>query len=396
MKRLRLIALASLAAFVTQFSLMASETGTVTDWLKISNAVIFEYDDNMYEEQTNPQDTFKIIDSLTLASVLDWERTYLTIRYNPSFIWWSEREPDDTDLHHSLDFNLDHEFSPRVSLNIKDSFRYAEIPEETSRGVFIRDNDDYFYNETGANLDILALTRTHLVLGARYTFYDYDNESTSIDQDRDIVALGVTVRHTLSPRANIIADYRHEAIGYDFNDTADLRDSASDFYGVGYEQISGDFIGLLRGGYQRQTYEYDVLDDRSEPYGDVTVTYVVSPRTRLSLSAAYSMLESEQNNFASQDRTIFVGSISHDITARVSLGLSASYRISEYSADYRVVEDERPAEGDEEILQIAMRAAYRINQWNSIEFNYSYTDLSSDLQSDFDRSRVGLGWRLDI
>lgn len=396
MKRIGLFALAFMSAVATQFSLMAAETGTATDWLKVSNVILFEYDDNMYEEETDAQDTLKIIDSLTLGTVMDWERTFLTLRYNPSFTWWENREPDDTDLHHSLDFALDHEFSPRVSLSLKDSLRIAEIPEETSRGVFIRDNNDYMYNESSASLDVMALSRTYLNVGGRYTIIDYDEESTSIAQDRDIVAGGLTIRHLLSPRANLLADYRREVIGYDSSETADLRDSTSDFFGLGYEQVQGDFVGLFRAGYQRQEYDLDDLDTRSEPYGDLTVTYVISPRTRVSVSGAFSMLESEQGGFASQDRTIFTGNVSHDLTALVSLGLSASYRISEYEADYRVVDDGGPSEGDEEILQLAARAAYRINARNSIELNYSYSDLSSDLQNDFDRNRVGIGWRLDL
>ena len=341
-------------------------------------------------------DSFKISDTLSLGTALDMEQTKLTLRYSPTFVWWNDRDPDDTDLHHSADFTLEHEFSPRVTLSVKDLFRLQEQPEEEMRGVFIRDNDDYLYNEIGGSLDMLALQRTYVVLGARYTLIDYDNEVTSVDQDRGITALGVTIRHTLSPTANLMVDYRNEAIDYDAQETADLRNSVSDFIGLGYEKTGGSFVGLLRAGAQFQNYDYEELDDRSEPYGDVTLTYVASPRTRIALSAAYSMLESEQVNFASQDRTILAASFKHDLTAKIALMLSGSYRNSKYEADYQVVENGGPSEGEEDIILTTAQVAYRLDVRNSLELTYNYTDLSSDLQDEFTRNRVSLGWLLEL
>lgn len=396
MKHIRLSALVALSALMTTFSLSAAETGMVSDWLKISNTLMFEYDDNIYELGEDEMDSYKVLDTLSLGAALDLEQTKLTLRYSPTFIWWDDREPDDTDLHHSADFTLGHEFSPRVNLSVKDLFRLQEQPEEEMRGVFVRDNDDYLYNEIGGSLDMLALQRTYVVLGARHTLIDYDNEATSLDQDRDIIALGVTVRHVISPSANLMVDYRNETIGYDFQETSDLRDSVSDFIGLGYEKTGGSFVGLFRAGAQFQNYENEDLDDRSEPYGDVTLTYVFSPRTRLALSAAYSMLESEQVNFASQDRTILAASFTHDLSAKIGISLAGSYRMSKYEADYRVVEDERPSAGDEDIIMANAKVAYRLDVRNSVELSYNLTDLSSDLQPEFERSRVSLGWRLDL
>jgi len=386
-----------IAAFVTHGSLVGAETGGVTDWLKISNFLNLEYDDNVYETGTDKQDSVKISESIELGVTLDKDPTYLTLRYRPVFVWWSDREPDDNDVHHNVDAALDHAFSPRVSVNGKNLLRLAEQPEEINRGTVVRENGDYLYNESSLNLDILALSRTHLVLGGRYTLLDYDDEDTSITDDRDIVAAGVTVRHKLTDLSNIIADYRREELSYDNAETADLRDYESDFVGLGFEQMTGDFTGIFRAGYQSTKYTNEDLDDASEPYGDITVTYSFSPRTRFSLGAAYSTLESSVGEFASQNRTIFSASVFHDVTAKISLLLGGSYRLGEYDVDSRVVDNpDAPAEGDEEVTQLYTRASYKLDARNSLELNYSYYDLASDFGDEFDRNRIALGWRLDL
>lgn len=384
------------AAMMTGSLLAYAQEGGA-GWLKVGNFLNLEYDDNIYELSDDPEDSFKISDQIDLTAVIDRDPTYITLRYAPTFVYWNDRDPDDTDLHHAVDAVLDHQFSPRVGLSLKDLMRISEQPEEILRGSVVRENGDYLYNESSASLDLLALPVTHVVLAGRYTIIDYDDDQTSITEDRGIAAYGATIRHKLNARANIIADYRREDIAYDDAGEAALRDSSSDFIGLGYEQVSGDFVGILRGGYQYRDYENDDLEDKDEPYGDLTITYVFSPRTRLSLGAAFSMLESELSNYANQDRTIFTAGFNHELTAKIGLFLGASYRLSQYDRDSQVVNNPAdPESGDETATQVNVRANYKVDARNSIEFNFTTLDVTSDYETEFDRNRVSIGWRLDI
>ena len=397
MKSSKKLTVALTAGLMMQLSLMAAETAKVTDWLRVSNVLSLEYDDNIYEDSVDPQDSFKINESVELGVSYERDASYLTLDYSPTFVWWNDREPDDNDLHHSFDATAGHEFSPRVSVAVKNLFRIAQQPEEVSRGTVVRDNGDYMYNESSASADVLVLPRTHLVLAGRYTMIDYDEEPISETDDRGISAGGATVRQQITDLSNVILDYRHEAIGYDFQEAADLRDYDSDFIGIGYEQMAANLIGIFRAGYQSTTYSNDELEDNSEPYGDVTLTYTPSPRTRFSLGAAYSMLESSIGDYASQNRTVFSASIYQDITAKIGLQVGGSYSLGEYDEENKVVEDpSTPAGGDDEVQQAFARLNYKVNARNAIELNYSYYDLTSDLQGEFDRNRVSLGWRLSL
>lgn len=365
------------------------------NWLKVSSFLTLEYDDNVYEQEADEQDSFKIVEDLDFTVTLDKQPTFLTLNYSPAFVWWSDREPDDTDLHHSLDLIFGHEFSPRVTLGLKNSFRIAEQPEENLRGTTVRENNDYTYNETGGNLGVMVAPRTQFELGGRYSFIAYDEDDVALTQDREISAVGVTLRQRLNAKSSASADYRLETVGYDDAGTAALRDLESHFIGLGYEQIAGDIIGIARAGMQIQSFEDDRLDDQDQPYFDLTLAYTFSPRTRLSLGVAYSMLESDLATYASQDRTIINASLTHQPSGKIRVIATGSYRLAEYSAETSV-DAAQAVSGDEKALSLGLRVAYALNARNAIELGYSMFDLSSDLQTDFDRNRISLGWRLDI
>lgn len=109
------------------------------------------------------------------------------------------------------------------------------------------------------------------------------------------------------------------------------------------------------------------------------------------------MFEADVYPYTSQDRTIMFVSVARDLTAKLSLYLAASYQSSDYSADRAIDDLGVPASGgEEEVTQGSLRLAYQVNARNSVEFNYQYIDLTSDLREEFDRNRVSIGWRLDI
>jgi len=395
MKKIKLSGVVVLSAMVTQFALFAAESNS-RNILDIENRLRVEYDDNVYETPSDETDSFKIIEELELGVTLDFQPTFITLRYRPTFTWWDDREPDDTDLHHDLDFVLNHVFSPRLSAGLKNTLRIAEQPEEIDRGTTIREKDDYLYNVTDGNFDYQLFARTHAVVGARYTTLQYDRDEVADTEDYDIWSAGVTFRHRVAEMTQLMLDYRFESIGYEDGG----RDSDSLYAGLGVEHVIGaSFVGTLRGGIQDKDFDAEEVDDETQPYVDGSLTYIFSPRTRVSVGGGYSMFESDVYPFANQDRTIMFASLAYDITAKVSLYLSASYQLSEYDQDQAIATDIGVPDtfgGDEDVTQGGARLAYQVNARNSIELNYQHMELSSDVREDFDRNRVSLGWRLDI
>jgi hypothetical protein len=388
-----LAAAGTLAAFAP---LHAAESGSGGNWLQVGNRLRLEYDDNVYERETDKEDSIKIIEEIDFGMTFNLEPTFITLRYRPAFTYWDNREPDDTDLHHDFDVVVNHQFSPRTSAGVRNTFRVAESPEVIDRGTKVRENGDYTYNVTDANIDHRVLPRTHVLVGGRYTLLRYDLDEVAVTEDYDIWSLGVTLRQSITELSRALLDYRHESIDYDL----EIRSSESDYVGLGFEHVLGaSLVTVVRGGYQMKTFEDESIEDAEEPYFDATLTYLVSPRTRLSAGAGYSMFEADIFPFANQTRIIYFGSIAHDLTARLSLFASASVQDGDYDLDQRLAVDfEIPEtfEGSEEVTQFSARAAYKLNARNSLELNYQYINLDSELRNDFDRNRVSLGWRLEI
>ena len=78
---------------------------------ELRNRLRVEYDDNIREEETDKDSSFKIIEELDLGITLKSDNTFLTLNYIPSFIYWEDRAEDETDFQHQLDASLRHAFS---------------------------------------------------------------------------------------------------------------------------------------------------------------------------------------------------------------------------------------------------------------------------------------------
>jgi len=351
-----------------------------------------EYDDNIYE-RNDAQDSFKFIVEPEAIYNATLSRGFLTLRYRPSFVYWTDRDGNDSDLHHELSLDVSHDATPRLTLALKEAFLYAEQPELMDRGVVISEKDSYIYNRLNGDASYRVSDTSRFDLGARHTLLRYEQDDVAKLEDYDIVALGGTYRRASGADTTWLGELRYESISYDGPD----RGSDSIYGGAGVEQsFTKDLLGTIRGGAQGKTFTADAIDDQVSPYVDGSLTYLPSPRTRLTAGGGYSMFEADVFPYASQDRLLAYLSASHDLTARVSLFGSVSYQVSDYSADQSIDNELQSIDGTENIVQFSGRASYKVNRSNWIEASYQYLNLDSDLRSDFDRSRVSVGWRTTL
>lgn len=383
--------------FVTSLALpvvstLAAEGGQ--NWWEVRNRVRVEYDDNIYESAQDASDSFKLIEEVEFHGNIQLQQSFIGIRYRPSFTYWTDRDPDDTDLHHDLDLVLNHRFTPNTRMGFKNTFRIAEQPELIENGAQIRANDDYTMNTTDLNAEHSFTRNVFGRIGGRYKILEYDRAELAETDNYDIWSAGVSGGMRIKPETTLSGEYRYEQTSYD--NTGDLdRDSSSQYVGLNLEQtFSPTLLGSLRAGYQNKSFDADEISDESSPYFDAKLTMVASKATRISAGIGYSMFEADVYPFTSQDRTLASLSVAHDITARVALYVTGSYQLSEYSGNQSL--DQTASDGEEEILQASARLAYMINRSNWIELGYQYLDLSSDFREEFDRNRVSIGWRTNL
>lgn len=402
MKTFAKIAAAAVLAALSQGAWAANEDGRT---FQVKNRLRVEHDSNIYEQPKDEQDSLKILEEIEFLVNLRFEQSFIGFRWRPTLVWWDEREADDTDFHNDLDLILSHSFSPRFAVSFKDTLRIAEQPDQIDRGTAVRERDDYLYNIADGQLSYLAAPGTRVEVGGRHTMLDYDRDDVETEREQyEIVAAGLNVRHELARHTTVAGELRMEETDYDLVD----RGSESQYAGVGLEHtFSPALLGSLRGGAQNKEFNDDTIDDETSPYVDANVTLLASPATRLTAGAGYSMFESAVFPYANQERTVFYLSAAYDVTARLSLYLAGSYQLGAYEADQTISstepvgvdEDGNPIsvqDGDEVVTQVSARGSWKINRSNWLELGWQYLNLDSDLRSDFDRTRVELGWRTQI
>ncbi len=372
---------------------------------QVNNRLRVEYDDNIYQAETNKTDSMKIIEELEILVNFSLQRTFVSLRYRPSYVYWEEREPDRQDVvQHEFDFVLNQTFTPRLSLSVVDTLRRGLQPEIEETGSIVRENQDFFYNTLNGTFGVVISPSTRMEAAGRYVMLRYDNELVATNEDFDLVVGGLSLRQQIVPETTLIGDLRAEQVSYSENGD---RDSQTLSGGLGLEQIfSPNLLGSLSVGYQVKNFEDEDLGTDQTPYGDVGLTFLPSPATRISLGAGYSMFEADVFPYANQRRSQLYASLAHDFTARLAFYLSAGFTSGDYKADDSVREDGliTVKDGKEDILLASTRLTYKIGKSNWLEAGWQYQDFDSglkyiddsDLRVSYTRNRLDLGWRIQF
>jgi hypothetical protein len=399
MKLIQTLVIAGLVVSMAVPAMAASAKSPI----HVNNRLRLGYDDNVYQVDSpsttglSKKDSFRIIEEIEVLVSLNMERTYLGLRYRPSLIWYSDRDNDDTDFLHDLDFNFSHTFTPTLSLSISDTLRASQLPELQDENFIVREDDDNYYNAALATLTYKLRPETRIDLSGRHVLLRYSGD-TQAQRNNDYYSLvgGLTVRQQLASLTTLMGDLRYQTVVYDEADADANRDAESVFAGLGLEQtFSPQLIGNLRAGVESRSYDDDRFDDNTQPYGEVSMTFLPSPSTRITGSAAYSIYESDVARYLSQNRTYFSLSVAHDFTAKLSFYLSGAYAVNAYEADYAL--DALP-DADETSYLISMRLAYRVNRINWLEAGYQFVALDSDVmgRESYERNRFDIGWKIQL
>jgi hypothetical protein len=374
---------------------------------RLSNRIRFGYDDNIYQTEKNEQDSLRIIEEIeaTVNQVLD--NTYLGITYRPSLLWVEAREDDEFDVLHNLNFNLIQEFTPRLTLDLSDTLRAGQLPELTDGDYIVREDEDNIYNAAKASLMYEFRPGTRLDLSGRYLTLRYTEKwpdaTTGEDlhdyDNYDSVVAGLSLRQQLGSLTTLSADVRYQTLTYEKSPVGFERDSDMVFGGLGIEQTMGpSLLGSLRAGVEQRMYDADSYDDQTMPYAEGSLTWMPSPATRLTLSASYSIYESDITNYMSQNRTYASLSLAHDFTSRLHFYCSGAFTHGEYEKDYSNKSLAGLEDGDEDSVSFASRLSYQVAPKHWLELNYQFIKLDSDVtgRQSYDNNRVDVAWKYQI
>ena len=401
MRRLK-FSFALLAAAVAASAVPAAEESTTG--FNAINRVRLEYDDNIRESTTDKEDSFKIIEELELMYNINTEATLLGLRYMPSFVWFENRDEDDTDFHHQLDASLQQSISDSLSFSLKDVFRRAELPELIEGTGVVRENNDYNYNSINGALDLDLSPSLTLKGEGRHIFLAYDEDDVADVSDYDQVVGGLSLISAVDARSLLAGEVTYDTTDYE----DDLRSYESTQVGLSLErQISATSFLNLRGGYEFRSFDESDLDDADSPYVSGGLAFNASPDTKLNLGVGYYLAQTPTSAFASQEKTVFSVGVDQVLAADLSLNVAASYALGTYDADYATSAATAGTDLDAEdkVLRVGARLAYEVNPANTLEVGWQYVDYDTDLSGtevsagqnlglrDYERNRISLGWK---
>ena len=372
--------------------------------IHLNNRLRLGYDDNIYQVDDpsstglSKKDSLRIIEEIEMLVNLNLERTYLGLRYRPSLIWYSERSDNDTEFLNDLDLNFTYNFSPSLSLSLSDTLRASQLPELQDENYIVRENDDNYYNSAMATLSYNLRPETRLDLSGRYITLIYNSDSPAKNNsDYYSVVGGLTLRQQLASRTTVMGDLRYQTLTYNEAKASNNRDADSIFAGLGVEQtFSPQLLGSLRAGMENRMYDDKAYDDNNQPYGELSMTFLPTPATRITGSAAYSIYESDVERYLSQDRTYLSLSVAHDFTSKLNFYISGAYSLNAYDSEYAL--DSTLPDANENAYLLSLRMSYRLNRINWIEAGWQYVKLDSEIpgRESYDRNRIDIGWKIQL
>jgi hypothetical protein len=389
------------------------------------------YDDNVNTLPSNDaakRGTFGF--EVNPAVILAWSLEQTTIALNYMYTArWYDRKPvgnsDHWDQTHTFNGTLNHSFSERYKILVKDSFVIGQEPDILRAGgeglatlQRIPGNNIRNYGTLEFNGQITPLFG--VTVGYANAFYDYKDEGASFDDAGEVVpsrsgALD-RIEHTLyldtlwrvMPQTQGIFGYQYRQINYTggemigelvTDDPSTLvfskdRDSRQHYAYVGLNHsFRPDLTASVRGGARHVEYYNDPSGTGSSwgPYALASLRWTYLPESYLEAGVSHDLNATDVigltgNSFTTdEESTVVYLSLRHKITPKLSGNLNAQFQDSTFrggSVD----------NASERYYLVGLSAEYRFAPNLSAEAGYSYDRVDSDISfRSFDRNRVYIG-----
>jgi hypothetical protein len=387
-------------------------------WWNISGYLRGFYDDNsLNAPDGQEQESFGTEFSPGVSVNVPLERTLFSASYRFALNYYEARPNHNIDQDHTFDVHLNHKFSQRYSVDLRNTFVYSDAPEvldqNTAQQTFNRRQDSSGLRNTALVDFTMRMTPTlGATIGYKTNRRDYSEKGTG-----SLSALLDQVEHLAHVDGNwfpakdtsLFVGYQIGLVNYTSSDLLapigtggifdrdellpEQRNSLSHYLYVGGRR---DFSRQLQGaasiGIQYADF-YNADETSLSPYVDLTATYTYLPGSwaRLGLTVQRNStdtgLGSDGSLTLDQESASVYASVSHRVTSRITAAVLARYQHSVYNGgDYDGQADN--------YFTLDLNGSYKIRENLFAEAGYVYYHLSSDRPDvPFSRNRVYIGIR---
>lgn len=387
--------------FFGTFVCVSMLQAATSDSFTFSNYIRFGYDDNIYQETNNEEESFYISDILNLSGKVQFSnRAELLLYWQPEIRYRFEAEEKALFLQ-DLYAKYINAINQSSKIQITDRYRYSELDANQSGD---NASKEYAENDLKGSYNNQLNERNSINLSAGFTTRRNENDSSVYSQTRDFD------RYNLSGiiSRNLDRDKRTVSLGYIFSEH-EIENNAGGIESgtlfLGYDRIfNPQLLGSIQLGYTDAEIEQkngnsnlSVTSDSSNPYFEIGFNYDLSERTSVSSSFNHSLRYSTTSTYNAEERSDWLIALSHDLTAKINLNVSFSYVKADYESDFLREITTTPGDEDESTI-LNIRADYQINRNHFVELGYQGRSRNTEVlaDGDYDRNRIYFGWKLQL
>ncbi|MBN1917044.1 MAG: outer membrane beta-barrel protein [Verrucomicrobia bacterium] len=370
-----------------------------------------EYDDNIFTEETDPVEQWKLVIEPKLDLHILRETTYLGLSYQYSLQIYEDRDPD-TDQSHDASLTFNHKFSERVELRVRDRYRRmfepelveATVTDEVAgeRVVTRRLRNDRDYNIFSPTVIVGVTPKLNGSVTYENVWVDYEDPEVSISGDYMQNSGSLAGNYILSQQTYLTFFYRYQDIDYDSDETK--VDSTSNIASIGgTHRFSPTLSGTLQVGVERRTFadftrtaedgtEERITDQtQTAPYISASIRAPLSETISTEVGYSYRIEETTEAAFLSQELQSVYLAVSQSFTDRFSTTFNATLDFSEFSIDEARF-PETQSTFDEQSIAFALVFRYAISSNWHVEAGWRFTDVDSDFpRQSYRRNRPFVG-----
>lgn len=385
----------------------------------VSGTVRGFYDDNINTAPDNSkarEDSFGFSVTPAVHLNLPFEQTFLSLGYLYTLSWYESRSPRHIDQTHEFNAKLRHQFTPRQSLAVDDTFVFSSEPtiRDRSYGIITdpvkgdtgRSRSGAYHNYGAIDYSAGLTSKFGMSLGYNNHWYDYTSDgagSRSALLDRIEHLIRADLNYKFTPKLVGVLGYSFgfttftadELIVPDSSSIlrSDDRDSLSHY---AYAGLDYDITAKLRASARlgAQFSEYPDLDESSaNPYADISVNYKILSSTSLEAGLRHTRNATDVASVRDGQPTLdavstaIYAQLNHKFTSQLSGSLLGQYQRS-------VFNDGNNDNRSEYLWLFGANLAYAINRHWSCEVGYNYDQLTSNVKEgnrSYDRNRVYVG-----
>ncbi len=404
------------------------------------------YDDNINSLPDNfpmdgyERDSFGFQVSPTLSLSLNpSQTTSLRAGYTYSFLWYANKlysSSDHNDQTHQFDFELNHAFSERYTMDVRDSFVIGQEPDMLRTGdaltSFQRIPGDNIRNFGAINADAELTHLLGVEVGYANSYFDYAANAPVYGYlfgfapyvaqpsiggllNRIDNTVHLDTRWHLQPTTVAVAGYRFDDVDYTSDSvifggdpfgflptvTSDERNSRSHTGYVGLDEtFRPDLTGSLRVGGEYTEYYNDPSGMTSvSPYVQASLRWTYQPESFVEMGVSHDRNATDLlgdptkgNITVDQESTVVYASITQKLFSKVYANLLGRFQDSTFNGGVINNTSER-------YYEFGANLQYRFNPNISTSVGYTYDNLDSPevvysgtgYNRSFDRNRVYIG-----